>query len=735
MKNRVFYLMSVLLVTITVYGQSQPAKRGFLSFDGTTIFSLSDPRLSMLKMAWASDDPGTQVDPNTLYGSQQSLLMESAQGKDVRVQFHFSNRDIVGKKIVFSGKYKYQQAQNAKVQFLIVLDTFLRTYEHASSTVECNGEQDWQSFSVEMPLERTSNFFFRLMSSGGMKLWISDCQVQVDGQSFDILVKSNTEAQRDMEYIRGSRVSIQAPTQQTFENLEVLGKVWGFLKYYHPQVVIGKYNWDFELFRILPEIASAPDKEQRNKRISKWIDKYGEITETEDYTVTDSAQYHRFAHLGWLEDRNLFDEALSAKLVKIKNAKRNSVFNYYLPPLAGKEETEFRRELLYPSISWEDQGYRLLTLYRLWNAIEYGFPYVDLTDHPWSSILAKYLPEFISTPSEEELNRSIQKVTTEINDSHGGIHFPKPAPPMRGLPMGLTLTDEGKYAVESTHLREIDRGSVILAVNNKLVSEIIEDYRPLLPSSNERGLIRNVAPLLFLTQERETKVTVEFEGKVHKRKVPTQVFTSRVVMERKRPEDYHLKSKGIIYANVGDVSAEDLERLMQKKENAKGLILDMRRYPRGYTKDILEHYLYPRPTPYMWFSMNSKKYPGNFFLDIKGDVGLKENPDYFKGKIAILVNEMTQSLGELSAIAYRVAPRSAIIGTQTAGANGHIGYFYLPRGIKILYTMAGTFYPGWGVHQRTGVKIDIPVEQTVKDVEDGEDMWIKKAIEYIEEAN
>lgn len=49
--------------------------------------------------------------------------------------------------------------------------------------------------------------------------------------------------------------------------------------------------------------------------------------------------------------------------------------------------------------------------------------------------------------------------------------------------------------------------------------------------------------------------------------------------------------------------------------------------------------------------------------------------------------------------------------------------------------MAGTFYPGWGVYQRTGVKIDIPVEQTVKDVEDGEDMWIKKAIEYIEEAN
>lgn len=732
MKNRLFYFFSLLLITITACGQSQQEKKRFLSFDGAQIYSLTDGRLRMLKMAWASDDTETRVDPHTIYDNQSSLLIQSSQEKEVKVQFHFSNRDIVGKRIIFSGKYKYQQAQNAKIQFSIGLDTFLRTFEHESTTVECNGEQDWQNFSVEMPLERTSNFFFRLISSGDIKLWISDCQVLVDGQSFDILVPSNSEAQKDMEFVQGSGISINAPTQQVLENLEVLGKVWGFLKYYHPQVVIGKYNWDFELFRILPEIANASSKEQRNKRLSKWIDKYGEITETEDYTVADSTQYHRFAHLSWLEDRNLFNESLSAKLVRIKNAKRNGVLNYYLPPLSWKEEMEFRREILYPAISWKDQGYRLLTLYRLWNAIEYGFPYVDLTDNKWHSLLSKYLPEFITSPSEEELDRSIQKLTTEINDSHGAVQFAEPAPRMRGLPMGLTQTVDGKYAVESTHLREIDRGSIILAVKDKPVSEIIEEFRPILPSSNERGLIRNVAPRLFLTQDEETKVTVEFEGKTHVRKVPTQTFTTNVVMERKRPQDYHLKSKDIIYINVGDISAEDLVQLMETKRDAKGLILDLRQYPRGYTKDILEKYLYPKPTPYMWFSMNSKKYPGNFFLDIKGDVGLKDNPDYFKGKIAILVSETTQSFGELSAIAYRVAPRSAIIGTQTAGANGHIGYLYLPRGIKVQYTMAGAFYPNWGIHQRAGIKIDIPVEQTAEDIENGEDMWIKKAIEYIQ---
>ncbi|WP_437918793.1 hypothetical protein [Sphingobacterium sp. LRF_L2] len=47
--------------------------------------------------------------------------------------------------------------------------------------------------------------------------------------------------------------------------------------------------------------------------------------------------------------------------------------------------------------------------------------------------------------------------------------------------------------------------------------------------------------------------------------------------------------------------------------------------------------------------------------------------------------------------------------------------------------MAGAFYPNWGLNQRVGVKIDIPIVQKVEDVEGGGDMWIRKAIEYIDQ--
>ena len=731
MKTRLFSLLLFALIAFNLCAQSDQSKKGLLTFEKTRIISFN-PMQEMPKMAWYSENKNARVDTDVRYNNESSLFLTSTNENMADVLFYMINRDIIGKTIVFKGKYKYQQANQAKARFSIKLDTHYRKVEKQTIDVVCNGDQEWTDFCVEMPFERSDKFFLQILCEGEIKLWVNDCQVLVDGQSLDIIKNSDVEVDKDLEFVGNSGISIGDVNQQTLENLEVLGKVWGFLKYFHPQVVIGKYNWDFELFRVMPEIATAKSQKERNSLLNKWVDKYGEIKETEDYTVKDSSLYHRFAQLAWLEDLALFDKVLSKKLVKIKNAKRNCVLNYYLPILAGKEEVEFARDKPYPGISWEDQGYRILTVYRLWNAIQYGYPYTNLTDHKWDTLLVQYLPEFINAPSEAELDRSIQKLSAEINDSHGRLEFPN-NPSLFGLPVELTQTKDGKLVVQTTLVQGIDRGMVILAVNDKSISEIVENNRSIIPSSNEKGLLRNTAFRLFVTPESELKIKAEYQGQPRECVIPMQSFVWMEAKGRKKPTDYGLNAKDILYINAGETSMQDAEQMMKTRINAKGLILDMRKYPTWEIKGMLEKYLYPKLTPFVWFTMNSKKYPGNFFLDIYGNVGTtQENPDYFKGKIAILVSETTQSQGELSSIAFRRAPHSAVIGTQTAGANGHIGYLYLPRGIKFNYTMAGVFYPGWKLNQRDGVSIDIPVEQTVKDVETGEDVWIKKGIEYIE---
>ena len=48
------------------------------------------------------------------------------------------------------------------------------------------------------------------------------------------------------------------------EKLETLCKVWGFLKYYHPNVAKGTYNWDNQL---IEKIKEAEKTETKNNSI------------------------------------------------------------------------------------------------------------------------------------------------------------------------------------------------------------------------------------------------------------------------------------------------------------------------------------------------------------------------------------------------------------------------------------------------------------------------------------
>lgn len=162
--------------------------------------------------------------------------MQAILEKPTEAFFYLSNRDVVGKKVVFSGKYKYVQGDKAKVDFSIRVRTYYRTMIDEVVKKECDGDQDWTDFEVEMPLQRTEDFYFGIFASGDVKLWISDCKVMVDGQSFDVFVDPSREVNKDLEFMEGSKITFGSVNRQTLENLEVLGRVWGFLKYYHPQV-------------------------------------------------------------------------------------------------------------------------------------------------------------------------------------------------------------------------------------------------------------------------------------------------------------------------------------------------------------------------------------------------------------------------------------------------------------------------------------------------------------------
>jgi len=167
--------------------------------------------------------------------------------------------------------------------------------------------------------------------------------------------------------------------------------------------------------------------------------------------------------------------------------------------------------------------------------------------------------------------------------------------------------------------------------------------------------------------------------------------------------------------------------------SAKGIVFDLRRYPRDFMSFFkLADVLLPDTAINLWFSSQVMNYLGDYRKYNECPIGYK-NPDYFKGKVAILVNEGTQSLGEMTSIALSYAPSAKVIGSTTSGADGNATSFILPGNIRVSYTVLGAYYPDWVQCQRTGVRIDIKARPTVESLRDRKDALIERAIEYIRE--
>src|SRR4029077_12490863 len=120
----------------------------------------------------------------------------------------------------------------------------------------------------------------------------------------------------------GSGIEITSLSPMQVRNLTTLGRVWGFLKYHHPRVTAGKFQWDYELFRILPGVLAAPDERSANAEMSGWIARLGPIGICSACAQLKESDLQQRPDVGWIRDRAVLGNELSAQLVSIYENRR-----------------------------------------------------------------------------------------------------------------------------------------------------------------------------------------------------------------------------------------------------------------------------------------------------------------------------------------------------------------------------------------------------------------------------
>lgn len=562
----------------------------------------------------------------------------------------------------------------------------------------------------------------------------------------------------------GSGISKISLNPEKVQDLVILGKVWGYLKYYHPAVASGKYNWDGELFKILPEVINCKNREDRNKLLTSWIDSLGEPKNLKSekidtslariistYSGSDAnTQWGKSAKgmtvkmypdLNWISDTALLGKELVLKLNRIKNAEGRTK-NYYVSLVDGVGNAQFDNEEPYKEFKYPTAGFRLLALYRYWNIIQYYFPYKYLIEKNWNTILPEFIPKFVNANDELEYKLSVLSLMAHVHDSHAVVLNPdNTIQEFHGKnypPMPMTFID-GKAVIRKILNKEVKEksglkvGDVILSCDNKSVDDLLKERLPYTPGSNYPSQLRNITRSdLLSTNYNSVSITYERNGVISTTSVECFAPESMPLDEEYKKQDTCFKTvgEGIIRIYPGSIKTEYLEKAMPEILKSKGIVIDMRCYPSDFIVFSLGKYLVPKPTEFVEFTMGSIDTPGLFYFVTTLSVGEK-NPEYYKGKIVIIVNEQTQSSAEYHCMAFRVAPKATVIGNTTAGADGNVSYFYLPGGISTRITGIGVYYPDGRETQRVGIVPDIEVKPTIKGIRDGRDELLEKAIEII----
>ncbi|WP_312303396.1 S41 family peptidase [Chryseobacterium sp.] len=722
-KNIITFLM---LLPFAYQGQS---KIDNLSFENVE---------NNLPKSWSiiGDSPATiSVDNKERQDGQYSVLAQSTV-KGMAGLMYTLPENYAGKKITISGYIKTENLTDGFAGIWMRIDPKVGFDNMQSKNIK--GTTPWTKYETTLTLspENSKKIVIGTLFTGKGKAWFDNIRISIDGKDIQDAVafqKPQVNADLDHEFDKGSKISSIDTGKKNMDNLKNLGLIWGYLKYYHPNVAGGKYNWDYELFRILPKISGASAK-QRDEILADWIKGLGTF-QTEKFTF-DTKNVKIAPDLNWITNSG-FSKELSDLLLQLKDAKRPKA-NYYVDFYDNIGNPDFSNEKPYENEAYPDAGFRLLSLYKYWNIIQYYFPYKNLIREDWKEVLPEFIPKFADAKNETDYTLAALEIIARIHDTHANVWGSNKALDKyfgaRHVPVKLTFAES--KAVVSSYINDqlgkesgLQTGDIITEINGKPVDHIVKEMLKISPASNYATQLRDIARKLLRSNSETMNIKISRNGKTESLAVKT--FEPKELNIKKEPKDFFkMLDNQTGYFYMGSADGKKLSESFDKLRNTKGIVIDLRSYPSDFVVFSMGKLLKKDSSDFVKFTQTTNQMPGLFTFT--PNLGVEGNgPEHYKGKIAILINETTQSSAEYHTMAFRTAPNSKVFGSTTAGADGNVSRILLPGNISTMISGIGIYYPDGTETQRIGIVPDVEIKPTVEGIKNGKDEVLDKALEWI----
>jgi len=689
---------------------------------------------------FGSADYDIYLEKETVQSGKNAVVIEySGASPDFRAWSYSIPAKYAGSKVKLTGYIKTENVAGGWAGLWLRVDPRVAFDNMKDRGV--TGTTDWTKYEVELDLkpDQAERIVVGGLLVGTGKMWLDNLNVTIDGVALaDAKKKELLPAQKDIEFDEGSNIDFANLNDQQINNLELLGKTWGFLKYHHPAIGKGKYNWDYELFRMLPTFLEAKTTAARDQVLMKWINKYGTVDICTDCPEVDKDAFLK-PDFAWIDKSDL-SKVLKEKLKFIRK-NRHQGKHFYIGMSNFVGNPEFKHEKAYGNMPYPDTGFRVLALFKYWNMIQYFFPYKHLIDKDWNNTLKEYLPKFVDAKDELAYEFAMVQIIGDIQDTHANLWGGNNAiqewkgkyyPPVhvRFIEDQLVVVDY--YNPELKEKTGLELGDAITKINGKSVDEIIKEKHPYYPASNQPTRLRDISADILRADEKTLSISYVRDQKEENLKIDLYERDSLDIYSWYRRDDaksYKLLDGNIGYVTLRTIKDEDIKPIREDFKNTKGIIIDIRNYPSTFVPFSLGSYFVEGSADFVKFTGGNVNTPGEFTFSDPLSIGNEATA--YQGKLIVIVNELSQSQAEYTAMAFRAGVNTTVIGSTTAGADGNVSRIALPGGLSTMISGIGVYYPDGKETQKVGIVPDVVVQPSIKGIKAGKDEVLLKAIELI----
>ena len=746
-KNIILIYITVLY-TINVYSQKSNYNKFLSEFSIATYSSLTgndwDSFYQRNSSLWITADTTNYKIYNKKNGNDILHCIEKTNNKDEEI-FIFSNirnTEIKSDSIVFSMNVLIPDKNN-------ILDIYIsnESFSHHSSFKTNN---KWQNCIIGIPNNYTDgNTSIKVCVAAKLfnntdKIYLKNIDLH-ENNIKDTDNRISQENINDHEFDTSSRISFPADNinDEHVKRLETLCLVWGFMKYYHPDIRSGKRDWNYDLLRMLPTVFNANSYKDFCRELDNSIP-LNSININNNYKNKDSiiSQIRK----GWINPRKL-GKRLYKRILPMNTYGCMDNHIYCVGFLQGDNEemnekiVYFPNETSYNNISVEDAGYRILALFRFWNMMYYFHPYMYQKEKQWIKALPDYIRMFAKADNKKDFDIACTLIANALKDTHTEIYGQETN--VAGtqiwnthyLPFDFKLIHDNRLLVMKPLTKEAEKcslkkGDYILRVNGKRIKDIRNEK---LKYSNfgKTSLDQYDDAYASFTGDNVT-YTIKRGGK--KMNVTINDFRKYWgTFTTERIDTIKTIDNDILYINLAKITFDRLKDVLPTAKNKKGIIFDMRGYPDRWndTRRVIADFLYPQQQTVWNYAYADLQNPGTFRINKHKGIFGKGNSDYYKGKTVVIVDGMTMSAAEHIAAIICKSPNGMSVGEPTGGVLGRVSYAPFISGRAMRFTGTGIYLPSGECTYPDGIHIDKEVYPSPMDIGNNIDGKIRTAVNII----